>query len=364
MSNALLDQLPIATIRGRARIADRGQGDLGPDVAALHAAGWLNACLPVRHGGMGWSCEPAGSAPAFDALRLAGRANLSLARLFEGHMNAVKLVYLYANDALKSEIAATVAGGSLLGVWGADVPDDPVTRSGGSEAVSLKGIKQFASGLNLVEQAVIAVRTDEGTELWLAPTDERERADPAAWTMGGMRATQSGRYDFTGITLDRTSRLGVPDIYFTEPYFEGGIWRYCAAHLGAAEGIYEAMRDSLMRANRAHDPHQQRRIAECAIALETMRLWISRAAREVEAEGAPAGKAALSLLARDVTETNCLLVMDRAERALGTVAYIEGSLIERSCRDLRLFLRQAAPDAKRAKAVAQLLESSTLVEGL
>jgi alkylation response protein AidB-like acyl-CoA dehydrogenase len=293
-----------------------------------------------------------------------GRTSLSVARLFEGHMNAVKLVYLHANDTLKSEIATAVAGGLLLGVWGADVPDNPVTRSEEAGTVLLTGVKQFASGLNLVGRAVITVKTDDGTELWLAPTDEPERADTAAWTMGGMRATQSGRYDFTGIALDQANRLGAPDVYYTEPYFEGGIWRYCAAHLGAAEGIYEAMRDSLVDAGRADDSHQQRRIAECAIALETMRLWLKRAACEVEAEGAPARKAALSLLAREVTEANCLRVMDQAERALGTAAYVEGSPVERGCRDLRLFLRQAAPDAKRARAVAQLLESGALVEQL
>lgn len=364
MSETTLDRLSVASIQQRAEAADRHDGDLTQDVRDLQSAGWLTACLPKAFGGAGWGCEPIGAEPAFDALRKVGRANLSLARLFEGHMNAVKLVHLHGCDELKADAFEAVANGTLLGVWGADVSDNPVGRTDGTEGVSLRGTKQFASGLGLVGRAVITVSTDQGTELWLTPVDDFARADPATWRMGGMRATRSGRYDFSGVLLGRFCRLGEPDAYYTEPHFEGGIWRYCAAHLGAAENLYEAMRDALITRDRTEDPHQQRRIAESAIALETMRLWIMRAACAVEADGAHPDKAALSLLAREVTEENCLIVMDRVERALGTAAYIEGSRVERTSRDLRLFLRQAAPDAKRAKAAEHLIESRALVERL
>ncbi len=364
MSDDLLARLSLAPIQERARQADRHDGDLAQDVRDLDGAGWLAACLPQAFGGAGWGCEPAGTEPAFDALRKVGRANLALARLFEGHMNAVKLVHLYGCESLQADAFAEVRNGTLLGVWGADVPGDAVVRDDGNAEISFEGTKQFASGLGPVGRAVVTVSSDAGTELWLAPVDDPGRADPASWRMGGMRATRSGRYDFTGIRLDPACRLGAPDVYYTEPHFEGGIWRYCAAHLGAAESLYETMRDALIGRDRAGDPHQQRRIAETAIALETMRLWILRAACAVEAEGAQPDAAVLSLLAREVTEEHCLIVIGRVERALGTAAYIEGSPVERICRDLRLFLRQAAPDAKRAKAAAHLVESGALVDRL
>ena len=182
--------------------------------------------------------------------------------------------------------------------------------------------------------------------------------------MSGMRATRSGTYDFTGLEVSPRQFLGAPGDYYREPYFEGGIWRYCAAHLGGAEALHAGLCDALERQNRMDDPHQQDRIAASAIALETARLWLLRAADEVEAAGAPPAKAALSLFAREVTDRSCREVIAAVERALGMAAHVEGTLVERMRRDLSLFLCQAAPDAKRARAVRTLIETGKRVEQL
>ncbi len=78
-------------VRQLAPASDCSGGSLAEEVSLLADRGWLRACLPRQWGGEGWGCEPAGTRDAFDALRALGRANLSLARLFEGHMNAISL---------------------------------------------------------------------------------------------------------------------------------------------------------------------------------------------------------------------------------------------------------------------------------
>lgn len=117
-----------------------------------------------------------------------------------------------------------------------------------------------------------------------------------------MRATRSGRYDFDNLTFYSEQKLGLAGDYFREPFFEGGIWRHCATHLGAAEALYRAMRMELVGRGRADNPHQQRRLVNAALATETARLWILRAAQAVEADNTEPDTAALSLLAREVTE--------------------------------------------------------------
>jgi alkylation response protein AidB-like acyl-CoA dehydrogenase len=184
--------------------------------------------------------------------------------------------------------------------------------------------------------------------------------DAKPWQMAGMQATRSGRYDFTGVSITSDDWLGEPDAYYREPHFEGGIWRYCAAHLGAAEALFAHYRDGLVRSSRAEDPHQQRRIAECAIALESTRLWLVRAAQAVEADGASSNTATLSLLAREATADNCRLVIERVEAGLGMAAFAQGTPIERIARDLRVFLCQANPDGKRVKAAAALIDGKFL----
>ncbi|MGB7418838.1 MAG: acyl-CoA dehydrogenase family protein [Erythrobacter sp.] len=345
-------------IEGRAAAADQQEGNVSRDIEDLRREGWLTACLPCELGGEGWGCEANSTIAAFDALRNLGRANLSVARLFEGHMNAVKLVVLYGSGTARERLGAAVLNGALLGVWGADDRACPLsygmeTRSG-QHRIKLSGAKMFASGLGLVSKAIVTAGGEDGERLLLVPVDEEERGDPATWNMGGMRATQSGRYDFTGLVLGSGASIGNAGDYFVEPHFEGGIWRYCAAHLGAAERLYDEMLGALTASDRAQDPHQQKRITDAAIAIETARLWLVRAAREIEACDADAHKAALALLAREVTHDACRKVITLSEAALGMAAHIAGSPVERIRRDLGLFLCQAAPDAKRARA-AQVL---------
>lgn len=353
-----------AILRDLAPATDCERGMLDQEVALLEQRGWLRACLPIRWGGKGWGTEPKGTRAAFEALRTLGRANLSVARLFEGHMNAVKLVGLYGGEPIQRDLAEAIGRGELLGVWGADDPDNPLRCEFQGERLVLEGRKKFASGLGLVSQAIVTTTAEDGPQMILAPTCAADRADQSAWSMGGMRATQSGLYDFSGVEIAASALLGEPGDYLREPYFEGGVWRYCAAHLGAAEALYTEMLAQLIERSRADNASQQRRIVAAAIAIESTRLWLTRASKEVEEAGARPDKAAVSLLARDVTEDACRLVAETVERALGMAAHIEGSFIQRMMRDLRLFLCQAAPDAKRSRAAATLVDHMARPEQL
>ena len=353
----------LAPIAERAPRVDSADGDLALDIETLRKAGWFSACFPTRDGGQGWGSEPGGSLTALDALRYLGRANLSVARLFESHMNAVKLITLYADDRKRDATFEEVRCGALLGVWGADDPGDPLTMTAKGEEIRLSGAKRFASGLGLVDRAiVIASDGDDGPNMLLVPTDARERSDATGWRMAGMRSTRSGRYNFSGLTLSADSRIGQKGDYLREPHFEGGIWRYCAAHLGGAEALYKGMLQQLTSRGRADDFDQRRRIVVCATALETSRLWLRRCAEEIEARDASSCKSTLALLAREVTEDACRTAIEIVDRSLGMAAHEEGSAVERMKRDLALFICQAAPDAKRERAGRALVAACDLAE--
>jgi len=336
-------------------------------VARLVAEGRLVACLPVMAGGEGLGTGTTGESvlATADLLRTLGRRDLALARLFEGHVNAVKLIELYAGPALREETRRRVHAGSLLGVWGATGADPLRVVTTDDDAWSLKGAKVFASGLGLVDLAIVPVPDpgrDGASRLLVIDVDDAARQHPQDWRASGMRSTRSGSYRFDGLRLPVCRVLGDPDVYGREPWFEGGVWRYVAAHVGGMEALVDALVAELLARAREDDPHQRARIGQAAALALGGRTFVERAALDVELadpadEVAVQRAVALALLARESVESAATELLALVERALGMAAFERGSPIERLRRDLGLYLRQAAPDAKLARAAATVIGS-------
>ncbi|GBQ32601.1 acyl-CoA dehydrogenase [Gluconacetobacter sacchari DSM 12717] len=344
-------------------LAERADGietdpaSLAPEIAAIGRAGLLAACLSIAEGGQDLGLRAETAIDAFDWLRRMGRANLSVARLFEGHMNAAKLLHLYGGQAQRTRVAQAVRQGALLGVWGADGAR-PLRCATIDGRHRLDGEKIFASGLGLVRFAVVTLRDDDddgSSRLALVDVSDPGRQDPSAWKASGMRATCSGRFDFTGLEIDAGHHVGQPGAYACEPHFEGGTWRYCAAQLGGAEALVDLWRARLADMGRLEDPMQSMRYARAVSLCRAMASLLRETCQMVET--AASGRAAAideavaaALLAREFVEESCAEILHLAEKSLGTAAYVSGTAIERVRRDLSLFLRQANPDGKLLKA--------------
>jgi hypothetical protein len=275
-------------------------------------------------------------------LRRIGRASLSVGRLAEGHMNAMKLILLYGTQAQVYRCSLEARQGMVFGVWGAD-GDPPVMveeETGGR--LRLSGGKRFASGLGTVGRAVVTAGQAEGVRLAVADVTEAARADAGAWDTSGMRATKSGRYDFDGMTVEA---LGAAGDYLREPYFQGGVWRYAAVQTGGLEALAEEVRQAVCASGDASEA-QLHRLARIAALAHRARLLVEDAARQVEAPGAGGMAVALSLAAREEVETACLEGIALADRALGTRSFARGHRAEMIRRDLGFFLRQADLDGK------------------
>lgn len=354
----------LASLRFEA--GDDEEADPGPAVAQLARNGWLVACLPVSAGGfgIGTSADPDAIRATGDALRALGRANLALARLYEGHVNGVKLVEAHAGAGLRELVRTRVRAGTLLGVWGATAADPLAVSATDPHGWTLTGAKAFTSGLGYVGMAVVPVadpHAPERSRLLLVEVDDAERQHPRDWRASGMRATRSGGYRFDGLRLAPDRVLGEPGVYEREPWFEGGIWRYLAAHVGAMEALVDELVDELRERGRQGDPHQGARIGRAAALAFAARALVERVALEIETvdpeDAAATGRAvALALTARESVEAGAVELMALVERALGMAAFERGRRIERLRRDLGLYLRQAAPDAKLARAAATIAD--------
>ena len=258
-----------------------------------------------------------------------------------------------------------MADGALLGVWGADgpVPLTCVDRPGGG--VGLRGGKRLASGLGLVTHALVTARSgpEGAARMFLVDATDTARLDPDAWTASAMRPTRSGAIDLTGVELSPGAAVGGPGDLQVEPWFEGGVWRYCAAHVGGAEGLIDDWIAHLRRLGRLDDPLQRHRLGLALSRLGAARAGVEDAGAAIDActDGTtPQVGAAVArvLLTREAVEVACVDILALAERALGMGAQDGAAPVDRRRRDLSLFLRQAAPDAKLDRAVGHVLDRS------
>ena len=315
------------------------------DAAALAEAGLLTAPLPRALGGRGWGSEPAGAEPLFEALRLVGRASLPLGRLYEGHVNAIRLVAEHGTPGQRAAAASAARDGALFGVWNTERPGIDLRID--AEGI-LRGGKVLCSGAGLVERALVTGRHGgEGPQQMLLVPLERgtERAESSEWRVTGMRASATGTVMMDGIPATPEIVLGEPDAYMRQPGFSGGAWRFLAVHLGGLEAVAEALREHHHRTGRGADPHQAARFGQVLTAAETARLWVLNAARMAEEEAVPPERIIAYVdLARGAVERAALDVLELAQRSIGLQAFTRANPVERMMRDLATYLRQPAPD--------------------
>jgi alkylation response protein AidB-like acyl-CoA dehydrogenase len=321
------------------------------EVGRLKKAGALTAALPLRLGGLGFGTEPEAAADTVALLRLLGRASLPLGRVFEGHVNALRLICRLGTERQARTAAADAAAGHLFGVWNTDPADTPLRMCG----PVLRGVKILASGAGIVTRALVTVQ-GEPRPLLLVQLRPGEGADLEGWTAQGMRASATGRVSFDDIGADAVEQIGAPGSYLAQPDFSGGAWRVTAVQLGGLDAVMAAWRQMLLARGRAGNAHQLARLGMALIAHESATLFVHRAAELAEAaERDRDAVVAYVGLARIAVETACLQVMQLAQRSIGLAAFMRPAPIERICRDLATYLRQPAPDDTLTEAAAHFM---------
>jgi alkylation response protein AidB-like acyl-CoA dehydrogenase len=332
---------------------------------AIRGAGLLKAALSSEHGGADLDGRSSTSLALLRMLKHIGRGDLSVGRLFEGHVNALQLIQTFGRPDQIARWASDVRDGELLfAVWNTEAGDGVRFVPGASGRYRMHGSKTFASGAGHVERPIVTgALPDGGWQMCVVPLDRAGAAiDRSWWQPSGMRASTSFKVDFTGIELEQSDLLGDPGDYHLQPWFSGGAIRFAAVHLGGAEALLDATRAFLRMLNRAGDPHQQSRLGQAAIHVESGNLWLAGAARVVDIGQSPPSAASTQLMVdyanmtRLAIERVCMDVMQLCERAVGARGLLQPYVFERIIRDLTLYLRQPAPDAAQTSAGQYILD--------
>jgi alkylation response protein AidB-like acyl-CoA dehydrogenase len=336
----------VPQIQARARCHDAHRAFPAEDLESLRKIGALRV----------FGAKDVPPLDLMEALRLAGRSNLSVGRIFEGHVNGAALIASHGSETQRIALSCALAQGRVFGVWNTEPGPGVAVRVGEDGEPCLTGCKSFATGAGHIDYAIVTARLpDGGRQMVLVQANDAARADPSVWRVRGMRATVSGTYDLTGLPAGPAARLGVPGDYEREPRFSAGAWRFAAVQLGGVERVVGLLRDHLAASATGEDPVHRARFARALRSARSAYLWVREAAQRAEAPDAGPAEVAFVLMARGVVEDAGLEAMEAAARSVGTRAFFEDHPLDQACRDLALYLRQPAPDQALDRAATAFL---------
>jgi alkylation response protein AidB-like acyl-CoA dehydrogenase len=144
------------------------------NIADLARVGALVAPLPRAFGGLGAGTEPAGAEALLALLRGIGRLHLPTGRLFEGHVNALKLIARYGTQGQMARAAQACRSGAPIGLWVTEQPPGLRLVDG-----SLEGGKIFCSGAGFTQAALVTARAGADDQVMLLVSLEGTRARPS-----------------------------------------------------------------------------------------------------------------------------------------------------------------------------------------
>lgn len=345
----------------------------------IAAAGLLAAPLDRGLGGLGLGIDASTTHELLKILKLIGRGNLAVGRIYEGHVNAVQLIQTFGTAEQIEQYAEDVRDRQkIFGVWNAEDADRLHIIPLENGNYRLEGCKTFASGSGYVDRPFVNGTLPDGRwQMCIVPMDEVATiADPSWWQPSGMRATASYKVDFSGVELPKTTFVGQPNDYYRQPWLTAGVVRFAAVQLGGAEALFDEARRFLHSLERTQDPYQEERFGKMAIAIESGNLWLKGAAdllmnyapKFAGSPDEPQPEApqliAYANMVRTAIEQVCLDVMQLVQRSVGTRGLLPPVAIDRINRDLTLYLRQPAFDAAIATIGQYALSHSDSVDQL
>jgi alkylation response protein AidB-like acyl-CoA dehydrogenase len=343
---------------------DRAAAFPAEDFADLFTAGLHAPTIPREHGGLGLGPLRGDAFTLWMLTKEIARADLSLARCWEGHANSLLLLDAMASGEQKARwFAGTVERGEKWVVWSGEpqarVPGEKakfgttLTRTGDGWVVD--GTKVFATSAGGAQWAILLVNTagPGGARHTASPetlqmlacdlADPTVELDGSWWDPVGMRATVSHLVRFRQTFIPDENRIGEPGQYLSGGWQAAFAPHYAASFLGAAEGAYEYALEHLTAQDKGGDPYIQQRVARMSIHLETAHLWLRHVARLWDdgrrEEAQLAGSRARHLVEHLAEET-----VHHAIRACGARSLIRPSPLERILRDLTFYIRHDNDD--------------------
>lgn len=349
----------------RAALYDQTAAFPAEDFADLFEAGLLAPTVPREYGGLGLGPYRGDVFTLWMMTKEIAKADLSLARCWEGHVNSLVLLDGMANDEQKDVwFQGVVERGEKWVAWSGEpqarAPGESVRFGTSVERVEggyvVSGNKVFATSAGGARWAILLVNTagpggarhasaSPDTLLLMACdlSDPSVEIDGSWWDPIGMRATVSYLVNFRRTFVPDANLIGYPGQYLKEGWQTCFIPHYAATFLGAAEAAYEYALSYVAAQRKGEDPYVQHHVGQMSVDVETAHIWLRHVATLWEtgryAEAQIAGSRA-----RHVIEHLAEGTVKRCIRACGARSLNRPSALERVYRDLSFYVRHDNDD--------------------
>ncbi len=282
----------------------------------------------------------------WELLAALGRTDLVVARLVEGHLDAL---------AILQEAGREPRPDALYGVWASASGGTGLELATGAGELTLEGTMRFCSGARTVDR-VLATATDMDGGLQLvdvAMDPQHARPDLSSWPALGMDASDSFDLAVDGLPVCRDAVVGPPGFYLDRPGLPLGGIGVAAVWLGGAQGLLDATVAGLTR--HGADDHQLAHVGAVTAAIEgaagalvtTATLLDPRPVRDRRPHTGSAGQLAevaqlarAALTCRSVVEAVVAVAVQHLPRAAGAVAISRDADFAHRLADLEVYVRQ------------------------
>jgi len=318
-----------------------------------------------------------------------GREDLTLGRLVEGHIDAVRILHEAGRTPIPGAVYgvwASASGGTGLtataigpanspseGAFGAAQSNQATT--GGTGGWSVDGVMRFCSGAWFIDRALVVISAEEGK--LLADVDVRAAQAPGGpltrrdetWPAVGMDVTRSVDIEVRGLTLGPADVVAEPGFYLDRPGFTVGGVGVAAVWLGGAAGVL----DSLVRAlDGQASAHQQAHLGVMAATVAAADALLAEIADRLD-ESAQEEPNRFSqnpsqLLsssdagaARSAVELAVEVVLRRAPRVSGATGLCRNAAFAHRLADLEVYVRQHHAETDYEHLGRHLLASGELL---
>lgn len=350
----------------RAAEYDRTATFPAEDFDDLFQAGLLAPVIPKEHGGHGLGPYTGNVFTLWMMTKEIARADMSLARCWEGHVNSLVLLDGMGTEEQKTRwFKGVVERGEKWVAWSGEPqarkPGEPISFGTTVEQIDggyiINGNKVFATSAGGAQWAILLVNTagpggvrhaaaeNIDTVLMMACnlSDPNVEIDTTWWDPIGMRATASHLVHFRNTFISEEDLIGYPGQYLKEGWQTCFIPHYAATFLGAAEAAYDYALNYITTQKKIEDPYVQHHLGQMSVNVETAHLWLRHVARLWETgrylEAQLAGSRA-----RHVVEHLAEDTVKQCIRACGARCLIRPSTLERVYRDLSFYVRHDNDD--------------------